>query len=166
MIDKTKIKDGMVIHCPTEDDARELMQVLFEMGFSWWGGSGILSSSIRWGHHKEETCYHIIGHVLYYSRLGWLINKGCAITKFSDLLCDTPPTADSIDLINHPPHYTDGGIETIDFIEAKKLPYHLGNVVKYISRAGKKEDELKDVKKARWYLDRYIGLLEGERTND
>lgn len=41
------------------------------------------------------------------------------------------------DMVNHPEHYTDGGIETIDFIEAKKLPYHLGNAVKYISRAGK-----------------------------
>ncbi len=42
------------------------------------------------------------------------------------------------DMINRPDHYIDGGIETIDFIEAKKLDYHLGNVVKYISRAGKK----------------------------
>ena len=42
------------------------------------------------------------------------------------------------DIVNHPDYYTDGGIETIDFIEAKELPYHLGNAVKYISRAGKK----------------------------
>lgn len=42
------------------------------------------------------------------------------------------------DLVNHPEHYTDGGIETIDFIEAKELNFHLGNAVKYISRAGKK----------------------------
>ena len=39
------------------------------------------------------------------------------------------------DPVNHPPHYKTGGIETIDFIEAKQLGYHLGNVVKYISRA-------------------------------
>lgn len=63
-------------------------------------------------------------------------------------------------MINHPSHYTDGGIETIDFIEAKKLPYHLGNVVKYISRAGKKDNELQDLKKAQWYLNRYIEFLE------
>lgn len=65
-----------------------------------------------------------------------------------------------MEMINHPSHYTDGGIETIDFIEAKKLPYHLGNVVKYISRAGKKDNELQDLKKAQWYLNRYIELLE------
>jgi hypothetical protein len=36
------------------------------------------------------------------------------------------------DLVNHPAHYTDGGIEVIDFIDEKRLGYHLGNVVKYI----------------------------------
>ena len=64
------------------------------------------------------------------------------------------------DPVNHPSHYCDGGIETIDFIEAKNLPYHLGNAVKYISRAGKKDDMLQDLRKAKWYLDRYIGLCE------
>ena len=67
------------------------------------------------------------------------------------------------DPVNHPSHYTDGGIETIDFIEAKKLPYHLGNAVKYISRAGKKDDEVQDLKKAVWYINRYIELREKEK---
>ena len=39
------------------------------------------------------------------------------------------------DPVNHPAHYKTGGIETIDFIEAKKLNYNMGNAVKYISRA-------------------------------
>ena len=60
------------------------------------------------------------------------------------------------DMVNHPPHYKAGGIETIDFIEAKKLGYNLGNVVKYVSRADLKVDKLEDLKKARWYLDREI----------
>ena len=65
------------------------------------------------------------------------------------------------DLVNHPPHYKSGGIETIDFIEAKQLGYHLGNVVKYISRAGiKSHCPLEDLKKARWYLDRHIENME------
>ena len=66
------------------------------------------------------------------------------------------------DNINHPSYYTDGAIEVIDFIEDKKLPYHLGNVIKYISRAGKKnpETELEDLKKAHWYLSRYICIKE------
>lgn len=60
------------------------------------------------------------------------------------------------DVINHPSHYTRGKIEVIDFIEDQQLPYHLCNVIKYISRAGHKGDKLEDLKKARWYLDRYI----------
>lgn len=60
------------------------------------------------------------------------------------------------DAIHSPTHYTHGGIETIDYIEAKGLNYHLGNAVKYISRAGHKQDALEDLKKARWYIDREI----------
>jgi hypothetical protein len=43
------------------------------------------------------------------------------------------------DPVNRPAHYTDGNIEVIDFIEDKKLCFHLGNAVKYIARAGKKD---------------------------
>jgi hypothetical protein len=61
-----------------------------------------------------------------------------------------------MDAVNQPAHYTDGGIETIDFIEAKQLGYNLGNVIKYVSRAGKKGDRLQDLQKAQWYLTREI----------
>jgi len=63
------------------------------------------------------------------------------------------------DVVNHPSHYKVGGIETIDFIEAKQLDYHLGNVVKYISRADHKDDKLENLKKAQWYLNRAIANL-------
>lgn len=62
------------------------------------------------------------------------------------------------DNVNHPAHYTDGNIEVIDFIEDKKLGYHLGNAVKYIARAGKKDPNkyVEDLQKAVWYLQREI----------
>ena len=62
------------------------------------------------------------------------------------------------DNVNHPDHYTDGNIEVIDFIEDKKLGYHLGNAIKYISRAGKKDPDkyIEDLQKAVWYLNREI----------
>jgi hypothetical protein len=60
------------------------------------------------------------------------------------------------DLVNQPPHYTAGGIETIDFIEAKKLNYNLGNVIKYLTRADHKGSKLEDLRKAQWYLTREI----------
>jgi len=65
--------------------------------------------------------------------------------------------------INNPEHY--GGkqntYEAIKVIESWELNFHLGNVVKYISRAGKKDKtKLKeDLEKAKWYLDRFIGTL-------
>jgi hypothetical protein len=74
-----------------------------------------------------------------------------------------PPTITMEELkadpVNHPPHYKTGGIETIDFIEAKELGYHLGNVIKYVSRAKHKGNELEDLKKAQWYLERAIMKL-------
>lgn len=60
------------------------------------------------------------------------------------------------DPVNHPPHYKVGGIETIDFIEAKELNYRLGNVIKYITRSDHKGNRKEDLQKALWYLQREI----------
>lgn len=64
--------------------------------------------------------------------------------------------------INHPAHYggADNTYEAIKVIEAWNLGFNLGNVVKYISRAGKKGNKLEDLEKARWYLQREIEKLE------
>lgn len=71
--------------------------------------------------------------------------------------------ANGFDDVNHPYHYTAGGIETIDYIEAKCLSYNLGNVVKYVSRAYLKnpavDGDIKDLEKAQWYLKREIETL-------
>lgn len=69
------------------------------------------------------------------------------------------------DPVNHPSYYTDGKIEVIDYIKDKGLGFCLGNAVKYISRAGKKdpEKEIEDLRKAAWYINRRIEeLLEKE----
>lgn len=66
------------------------------------------------------------------------------------------PEEPKADPVNHPAHYKVGGIETIDFIEAKALGYHLGNAVKYITRADHKGNRLQDLQKAKWYIDRAI----------
>ena len=65
--------------------------------------------------------------------------------------------------VDHPPHYrSDTGYEGIEVIEAWGLGFHLGNVVKYISRAGHKDSSLQDLQKALWYLEREIQNREGE----
>ena len=71
------------------------------------------------------------------------------------------------DSVNHPSHYTSGKIEVIDFIEDKELGFHLGNAVKYISRAGRKNPDkiVEDLQKAVWYINREIGRLEGMKND-
>lgn len=65
------------------------------------------------------------------------------------------------EMVNHPDHYggANNPYEVIKIIEALDVSFHIGNVLKYILRAGKKNSELEDLKKARWYLDRYIELV-------
>lgn len=79
----------------------------------------------------------------------------------ASLLSDEPLPVN--DPVNHPSHYTRGGVEVIDAIEAWDLGFCLGNTVKYVARAGHKGDALEDLKKARWYLDREIARREGSK---
>lgn len=72
------------------------------------------------------------------------------------------------DVINHPSHYANGKIEPIDFIEDKGLNFNLGNVIKYVARAGRKKSQgksleskaLEDLKKAQFYIQREIETRE------
>ena len=74
-----------------------------------------------------------------------------SVPRVGETLAMLPP-----DMVNSPPHYKIGGIEAIDYIQAKLTPeefrgYLKGNVLKYTSRAGYKEDAGKDVDKMVWY---------------
>jgi hypothetical protein len=73
--------------------------------------------------------------------------------------------AEMTDLVNHPPHYTahPSGVECIQITE--HMNFCRGNAVKYIWRAGDKGDEVEDLKKARWYIDREIARLEWVKRN-
>lgn len=67
--------------------------------------------------------------------------------------------------VNHPTHYNQGKFEVIEVIEDQSLGFHLGNVVKYVCRAGKKDPgkEIEDLEKAAWYLRRKIETLKAEK---
>ena len=70
-----------------------------------------------------------------------------------------------IDMVNHPPHYTDGGVECIDAIRASMGDeayegFLKGQVMKYVWRYEKKRKPAEDLKKADWYLQRLIALNE------
>ena len=96
--------------------------------------------------------------------------KRVAVFSSNESVLDTinpecvKPEEPKVDPVNHPEHYKVGGIETIDFIEAKALSYHLGNAVKYITRADHKGNRLQDLQKAKWYIDRAIERANESRT--
>ncbi len=70
------------------------------------------------------------------------------------------------DNVNHPSHYNQGKFEVIEVIEDQELGFHLGNAVKYILRAGKKDPAktIEDLEKAIWYIRRRIAILKPEST--
>jgi len=112
-------------------------------------------STIKW-QLKKLPAKQVAKHNLRLKRLMQGVGRPTAHPILDKpLIMEYTPPADPV---NHPEHYKAGGIETIDFIEATGLGYHLGNVVKYISRAGRKgtNQGLEDLKKAQWYLARAI----------
>ena len=113
--------------------------------------------------YTRERC---LGKSCFESIKMWL-NAPCANEPDNppDKHVDLHKVADEVtrDNVNHPDHYNHGKIEVVDFIEDQHLGFHLGNAVKYISRAGRKDPArtVEDLRKAAWYLNRQIERLEG-----
>lgn len=118
---------------------------------------------------KQETAIEIYKWLKeHYNGTGWVLVETYFKEQFG-VDKDLPPILNEKaknDPVNKPAHYTDGKIEVIDFIEDKKLGFCLGNAIKYISRAGKKDPtkEVEDLKKARWYIDRRIKEVEESKV--
>jgi hypothetical protein len=77
------------------------------------------------------------------------------------------------DIINHPSHYTRGKVEVVDIIEdviagitSGIVAYHFATVLKYSLRAPFKGAMLQDCRKARWHLDRMIGIIERDESGE
>lgn len=76
-----------------------------------------------------------------------------------------------VEKVNHPSHYSQGGMEVIDVIDAftkecnGEEAFYVGNIIKYVCRF-KKKNGIEDLKKAHWYLDRLISKeVEYEQEN-
>lgn len=69
------------------------------------------------------------------------------------------------DMVHHPSHYKSGKIECIDYIMDKDLDFALGNAIKYITRAGRKDKSkvIEDLEKAKQYIDFEIEHIKGLR---
>lgn len=81
-------------------------------------------------------------------------------------ISDKPFEEKEPDMVNHPKHYTKGGIETLDFILAKveglspQEAVLVGHIIRYVSRYNDKFKPLEDLKKAKFYLDKLIEVRE------
>lgn len=110
---------------------------------------------------KEETKYIIIDET---GRQHEYPSKLFIIVREKDLVNHKKsPSADG-DQVNHPQHYggKDNVYETIKVIEAWNCNFNIGQVVKYVSRAGKKDSLVQDLEKAKWYLEREINNLKNK----
>ena len=108
---------------------------------------------------KRENVYGVNNYDKLRAKRLRLARKTAEARKTNQIAPPLPITMH--DPVNHPEHYKVGGIETIDFIEAKQLSYNLGNVVKYLTRADHKGNRLQDLQKALWYLEREIKNVQG-----
>ncbi len=95
------------------------------------------------------------------------MSKENTFNKFAKKISEfeTPQVKKNNEMVNHPNHY--GGknnlYEAIKVIEAWDLGFNLGNSIKYISRAEKKNNKLEDLEKASWYINREINKIKNER---
>ena len=94
----------------------------------------------------------------------YAICSGCKAKIYRDddgaFKHDCPTVTDPV---AHPSHYNKGKIEVIEFIEDQRLWFHLGNAVKYIARSAHKGKPVEDLRKAIWYIEREIELIQAEK---
>ena len=94
---------------------------------------------------------------------GWYKELDQATCENDEVNCYNKES--NVDMVNHPAHYTQGGIECIDCIKSVTVgkvgieAFCVGNAIKYLFRYEEKNG-IEDVKKARWYIDRLIRELE------
>lgn len=93
----------------------------------------------------------------------WVEDALCSAANYSTICAPDRAYEAPVERVDHPAHYHAArGVEVIAAIEAWGLGFALGNVVKYVARAGKKDPAtvLEDLRKAAWYLEREIQHLE------
>lgn len=111
---------------------------------------------------KEETGYDIHGAFKVVDPC----KKQSSINLINKDVMENPKRHIEDGSVNHPEHYTKGGIEVHDFISAWRMNFDAGNVIKYVTRAPYKNNKLEDLKKARWYLNKLIEEAEKENKHE
>ena len=130
--------ENMAVKCNTFDEIQELAKIAEGMGLK----------VVNKNYFNNLFYFRYNQDCQYYS--SWSADGDLPVIPYADFIA----SLQTADPVNRPSHYTSGKIEVIDFIEDQQLGYHLGNVVKYVARAGKKDPakEVQDLEKARWHL--------------
>lgn len=131
---------------------------------------GLIGSTDFCNHSKNNKCEvygydcKVVDKICMDFEVNELLNEVDEIVSIIENSLNPPvlenKCVDEKEMINHPQHYNMGKFEAIDVIEDWKLNFNLGNTVKYISRAGHKDNIIQDLKKSLWYLQREINRLE------
>lgn len=161
------MKSCFPIRCNAEEKANALLKELDRYDIKWYNGVNLLDENY-WHKYETETCYK-----LNLKESDWFLcvchsntceQEGYRVFEFESLLVEEQDRKKENDIISHPAHYCHSKYEPKDVIRDWGLKFNLGNVVKYIARAGYKDDVIQDLKKARQYLDFEIEALEEERN--
>ena len=173
-----KMKTNIKMRVTPEQSAK-VQEIVFARGGEWRGGDmGIQLTENPLLFFKETCLTYMTDEIKYSKRLEEEVDPELFIrtngTCEEDRLCGAEELKTIKEVLQdfqgtypkqydpvNPTHYQIGGVETIDFIEAKLTPeefkgYCKGNAIKYLSRAGYKGEERDDYKKAAWYLDKLI----------
>lgn len=157
-IDWESFKEGnFVISFQSEEETVNFLNECDKNNIYW--ESGHKATEVNY-FSDSNLCYYCKGGKLKYCVTGYYASKGKTLFKWEVVDKVGKLGQKTKEMINHPSHYNKGKYEAIEVIEDWQLNFNLGNTVKYISRAGHKDDIIQDLKKALWYLDREIKRLE------
>jgi len=116
--------------------------------------------------NDDELMFHKVEGI-WVDRKGERVSRITVLNRWNGIEGSIQEIDPKTEMVDHPSHYggADNVYEVIKIIEHFGLDFHIGNLVKYVLRAGKKDAELQELKKARWYLDRKIQNLENNNKN-
>jgi len=112
--------------------------------------------------YNKVLAGHDFGFGTIKTEEGKLMNKGnkaCGQSKKGCKKCGN-------EKVNHPAHYNTGKVEVIDAIEDWQLGFNDGNAIKYIARHQYKGNDIQDIEKAIWYLERHLAILKRKQGNE
>lgn len=181
IFDIENYKGAYVMHCDTNRKAYVFIKYLNSVDDNLWRVNLCNPNTTFWWVNGEKTCYNF--NIGTFGTTRQFEERNYKTLEFDDFYWgeENSPKEDSIQealqkvedakhkeaheflqgkktgsMVNHPKHYQGNKFEVIDIIEDFDLNFSLGSAIKYILRAGKKDERNQDLEKAIWYLQREL----------